>query len=182
MTKAGENEGEIERTYVFNGALSRKGFRLNKFFYSLNKVENREAFKKDADALMDRFALTDWEKRKIHEKDWLALARDGGGNIFVMYKIGSVTGDSLQHIGAGFRGQSIEKFLERVVVEPQALIELSHHEYMVRGGAEAVEMIMWLGMRGALSDNVKLLHQNYYAPVLTGMGLLLLEDTVTPAI
>ena len=53
---------------------------------------------------------------------------------------------------------------------------LPHHEYMRQGGAEAVEMIMWLGMRGALSPQVKLVHRNYYAPMLTGMGLLLLED------
>ena len=82
----------------------------------------------------------------------------------------------------GFRNEEWDQeFMTRIVEDPEALVELSHHEYMVRGGAEAVEMIMWLGMRGALSDRVKLVHQNYYAPMLTGMGLLLLEDTVTPA-
>jgi len=111
MSDSMESSGKIEGTYVFDGALSRKGFRLNKFFFSLNKAENRAAFKKDADALMDRFGLSDWEKEKIHAKDWLALAREGGANIYVMYKMGSVTGDSLPDIGAAFRGQSLEEFL-----------------------------------------------------------------------
>lgn len=106
-----ESTGQIEGTYVFDGARSRKGYRLNRFFFSLNRAENREAFKRDADALMDRFGLTDWEKRKIRERDWLALTRDGGANIYVMYKLGAVTGDTLQHIGAAFRGQSLEEFL-----------------------------------------------------------------------
>lgn len=82
----------------------------------------------------------------------------------------------------GFRNEAWDhEFMERVVHSPEGLLALSHHDYMVQGGAEAVEMIMWLGMRGALSKEVKLVHEHYYAPMLTGMGLLLLEDTVTPA-
>ena len=82
----------------------------------------------------------------------------------------------------GFRNEQWDhEFMDRVVREPESLVDISHHEYMVRGGAEAVEMIMWLGMRGALSSDVKLVHKNYYAPMLTGMGLVLLEDTVSPA-
>ncbi len=111
MSESRQDAQKIEGTYVFDGALSRRGYRLNKFFFSLNKAENRAAFKEDAEALMGRFGLSDWEKRKIREKDWLALAREGGANIYVMYKMGSVTGDSLQHIGAAFRGQSLDEFL-----------------------------------------------------------------------
>lgn len=111
MSQSREDAERIEGTYVFDGALSRKGYRLNKFFFSLNRAENRAAFKEDPEALMDRFGLSEWEKRKIAERDWLALAREGGANIYVMYKMGSVTGDSLQHIGAAFRGQTLDEFL-----------------------------------------------------------------------
>ncbi|MDH3443076.1 MAG: protocatechuate 3,4-dioxygenase, partial [Deltaproteobacteria bacterium] len=83
----------------------------------------------------------------------------------------------------GFRNEQWDhEFMEHIVADPETLIEVTHHEYMERGGAEAVEMVMWLGMRGALSPKVTLVHKNYYAPMLTGMGLLLLEDTVTPAL
>jgi protocatechuate 4,5-dioxygenase beta chain len=47
---------------------------------------------------------------------------------------------------------------------------------MEEAGAEAVEIIMWLTMRGALSDNVKQVHRNYYAPMTTGMGLIAFEE------
>ncbi|MGH7798926.1 MAG: class III extradiol dioxygenase family protein [Candidatus Binatia bacterium] len=82
----------------------------------------------------------------------------------------------------GFRNEQWDlEFMDRIVRDPESLVDISHHEYMARGGAEAVEMIMWLGMRGAMSAEVKLVHKNYYAPMLTGMGLLLLEDAITPA-
>jgi len=43
-------------------------------------------------------------------------------------------------------------------------------------GAEAVELIMWLTMRGALSKSAKKVHRHYYAPMTTGMGLISFED------
>jgi protocatechuate 4,5-dioxygenase beta chain len=36
-------------------------------------------------------------------------------------------------------------------------------------------MIMWLGMRAALGEDVRRVHRNYYAPLTTGYGLLVLE-------
>ena len=111
MSETRQDVEKIEGTYVFDGVQSSKGYRLNRFFFSLNRAENRAAFKEDAEALMDRFGLSDWEKAKLRDKDWLALAREGGANIYFMYKMGSVTGDSLQHIGAAFRGETLEEFL-----------------------------------------------------------------------
>ena len=46
---------------------------------------------------------------------------------------------------------------------------------MEAAGAEAVELIMWLVMRGALADPVTRIHRSYYAPMTTGMGLLAME-------
>jgi protocatechuate 4,5-dioxygenase, beta chain len=46
---------------------------------------------------------------------------------------------------------------------------------MERGGAEGVEMIMWLAMRGALGGAVQRVHRNYTAPFTTGYGLLVLQ-------
>jgi hypothetical protein len=68
------------------------------------------------------------------------------------------------------------EFLDRLESDPQALIRLTHADYMERGGAESVEMIMWLAMRGALGANVRRAHRYYYAPMLTGYGLLVLEN------
>ena len=67
------------------------------------------------------------------------------------------------------------EFLDLLESEPERLTQLSHADYMERGGAESVEMIMWLTMRAALGKNVRRIHRNYYAPMLTGYGLLVLE-------
>ena len=67
-------------------------------------------------------------------------------------------------------------FLDRIEADPLTLAELTHQDIMEAAGAEAVELIMWLVMRGALSDEVKCVHRNYYAPMTTGMGLIALTE------
>lgn len=71
------------------------------------------------------------------------------------------------------------EFMTRLVEDPVGLTDLGHDELMRRGGVESVEMIIWLAMRGALSAQVRRAHQAYYAPSLTGYGLLALEDLGT---
>jgi hypothetical protein len=67
------------------------------------------------------------------------------------------------------------EFLDRLERDPQSLVHLTHRDYIERGGAESVEMIMWLAMRSALGTDVRRVHRHYYAPMLTGYGLLVLE-------
>lgn len=56
------------------------------------------------------------------------------------------------------------------------LADLSHQELMEQAGAEAVELIMWHVMRGALSASSRRVHRHYYAPMTTGMGLITFEE------
>ena len=67
-------------------------------------------------------------------------------------------------------------WLDRIESEPAALAALTHQDIMEAAGAEAVELIIWLTMRGALSEGARRAHRNYYAPMTTGMGLIALED------
>jgi protocatechuate 4,5-dioxygenase, beta chain len=67
-------------------------------------------------------------------------------------------------------------FLDTISTDPMALASLSHDELMREAGAEGVELIMWLTMRGALADKVTEVHRNYYAPMTTGMGLIAMVD------
>jgi len=69
------------------------------------------------------------------------------------------------------------EFLDKLESDPQSLIGLTHQDYMQRGGAESVEIIMWLTMRAALGAAVRRVHRYYYAPMLTGYGLIVLEGT-----
>ena len=53
---------------------------------------------------------------------------------------------------------------------------MTHAEYAKLGGFEGAEVIMWLVMRGALSDKVKRVHSSYYLPSMTGIATLVLEN------
>jgi protocatechuate 4,5-dioxygenase, beta chain len=69
-----------------------------------------------------------------------------------------------------------QEFLNRIESDPVGLAEMSHQELMEQAGAEAVELIMWHVMRGALSPQARRVHRHYYAPMTTGMGLITFED------
>jgi len=70
------------------------------------------------------------------------------------------------------------EFVDLIVDDPQRLTEIRLAEYAALGGLEAAEVVMWLIMRGALSANVKKLHQSYYLPSMTGIATLILENGV----
>jgi protocatechuate 4,5-dioxygenase alpha subunit len=77
---------------------------------SLCSPANREAFKRDEDAYMDRFSLSEEEKDLIRKRDFAGMIH-AGMNIYFMLKIGSVTGTSLYRMGAQMRGETYEQFL-----------------------------------------------------------------------
>jgi hypothetical protein len=68
------------------------------------------------------------------------------------------------------------EFLELLEHDPAKLAALRHVDYVRLGGAEGSEVIMWLAVRGALSDNLNKLHQNYYLATTTAMTVVLYED------
>lgn len=86
---------------------------------------------------------------------------------------------------AGFNNTPWDmEFLDLLERDPEALTELTIAEYAKRGGVEGAEVIMWLIMRGALSPQVKKLHQTYYLPSMTPISVVVYEDTTetsTPA-
>ena len=100
----------IPDTSVFDGRLSRRGYRLNKMCGTLCSAENRAAFKADEEVYMARFALTDKEKALVRARDFAGLI-EAGLNIYFMLKLGSVTGNGLYRMGAQMRGESYEQFL-----------------------------------------------------------------------
>jgi gallate dioxygenase len=74
-----------------------------------------------------------------------------------------------------------EQFVDLFVNDPQRLTEITLAEYATLGGMEGSEVITWLIMRGALSANVNVLHQDYYLPSMTGIATLLLENQARQA-
>ena len=82
-----------------------------------------------------------------------------------------------KHFGDMQRDNDLD-FLDRIENDPESLTGLTHQTLMEQFGVEGIELIMWLVMRGALSNDLKRVHRNYYAPMTTGMGLITLEETV----
>ena len=77
----------------------------------------------------------------------------------------------------GFMNEKFDQwFMDELERNPEGLAQISHHRIMEEAGAEAVELIMWLTMRGALSPRAKRVHRHYYAPMTTGMGLITFQD------
>jgi protocatechuate 4,5-dioxygenase, beta chain len=64
-------------------------------------------------------------------------------------------------------------FMDQLEADPDGLAGITHQKIMEEAGAEAVELIMWLTMRGAVGG--RRIHRHYYAPMTTGMGLITFE-------
>jgi protocatechuate 4,5-dioxygenase alpha subunit len=100
----------IPDTSIFDLRLSRRGVRLNRMCAALCSPAEREAFKRDEEAFMARFSLTEAEKDLVRKRDFKGLIT-AGMNIYAMLKIGSATGNSLYKMGAQMRGETYEQFL-----------------------------------------------------------------------
>lgn len=73
-------------------------------------------------------------------------------------------------------------FLDNLTKDPQKLVRMEHLEYMREAGAEGVEMVMWLIMRGALDDKVDETYRFYTVPASnTAVGHIILENRVKGA-
>ena len=68
-------------------------------------------------------------------------------------------------------------FLDNLSKDPQKLVKIPHLEYMREAGAEGIEMVMWLIMRGALDDKVDEVYRFYTVPASnTAVGHIILEN------
>jgi protocatechuate 4,5-dioxygenase, beta chain len=74
------------------------------------------------------------------------------------------------------------RFLDRLIAEPQALSEVPHIDYVREAGSEGIELVMWLIARGAMADIAggsapAVKHRFYHVPASnTAVGHLILEN------
>ena len=68
-------------------------------------------------------------------------------------------------------------FLEGLTKDPNALTKIPFIEYVREAGAEGIEMVMWLIMRGALEEKAREVYRHYHVPASnTAAGLIILEN------
>jgi protocatechuate 4,5-dioxygenase, beta chain len=79
---------------------------------------------------------------------------------------------------AGLINSKFDKaFLDNLSRDPKKLTRIPHLEYMREAGAEGIEMVMWLVMRGALDDKVEEAYRFYTVPASnTAVGHIILEN------
>jgi sugar phosphate isomerase/epimerase len=69
-----------------------------------------------------------------------------------------------------------ERFLDDLTENPDRLRRIPFLEYVRETGAEGIEMVMWLIMRGAMGDKAKEIYRHYHVPASnTAAGLIILE-------
>jgi protocatechuate 4,5-dioxygenase alpha chain len=102
---------DIPGTFVFDGRRSRRGYPLNSFLMSLNDAANREAFKADEAAYLDRFVLDDEQREAVLRREWLRLL-EVGGNVYYTYKLASCDGMSFRDLAGKQTGMTLDEFAE----------------------------------------------------------------------
>jgi protocatechuate 4,5-dioxygenase alpha chain len=102
---------DIPGTIVFDGQQSRRGYALNKFLMSLNQPANREAFRTDERAYLDRFALDGEQREAVLRREWLRLL-ELGGNVYYTYKLAACDGMTFQDLAGEQTGMTAEDFAQ----------------------------------------------------------------------
>ena len=109
--RAPRDYDDIPGTYVQDSVQLRRGYHLNMFCMSLNDAGNRDDFRADEAAYLDRFPMTDAQRRAVLARDWLGMLRLGG-NIYYTFKLAAFDGLTMQHVGAAMSGtgMTVEEF------------------------------------------------------------------------
>jgi hypothetical protein len=74
------------------------------------------------------------------------------------------------------------RFLDRLIADPEALAQVPHIDYVREAGSEGIELVMWLIARGAMADvpaapRRRVAHRFYHVPASnTAVGHLILEN------
>jgi protocatechuate 4,5-dioxygenase beta chain len=74
------------------------------------------------------------------------------------------------------------KFMDDLARNPERLKRIPFVEYVRETGAEGIEMVMWLIMRGALGEKAKEVYRHYHVPASnTAAGLIILDPVAGAA-
>lgn len=114
--RAPRDYDDIPGTYVQDSVQLRRGYHLNMFCMSLNDAGGRETFRADEAAYLDRFPMTDAQRRAVLDRDWLEMLRLGG-NIYYTFKLATFDGLTMQHVGAlmSGTGMTVEEFRQMLL-------------------------------------------------------------------
>jgi protocatechuate 4,5-dioxygenase alpha chain len=105
---------DIPGTTLFDAEQSRLGYHLNMFCMSLMKAANREAFRADERAYLDRWPMSEGQKQAVLSRDWNGMIALGG-NIYFTAKIAATDGLSFQQIAALMSGVTQPEYAQMML-------------------------------------------------------------------
>jgi protocatechuate 4,5-dioxygenase alpha chain len=100
---------DIPGTTVFTARRSREAYHLHKFCMSLMDEGNRAAFKDHERAYLDRFRMSEEQKRAVLDRDFNRLI-DLGGNIYFLVKLSNTDGWSVQRAVGSMTGMTADEY------------------------------------------------------------------------
>ena len=105
---------DIPGTRVYTAKRARRGYHLNQFAMSLMKADNRDEFRADESAYLDKWQLTPEQKAGVLARDYNKLL-DEGGNIYFLAKLFSTDGKSFQQAVGSMTGMSQDEYAQMMI-------------------------------------------------------------------
>lgn len=105
---------DVPGTTVFDSEMARRGYPLNQFCMSLLKAENRKAFLADQRAYLDKWPMSEAQKRAVLDRDYNRMIAEGG-NIYFLAKIFATDGKSFQYAASLMTGMPEQDYVKMML-------------------------------------------------------------------
>jgi len=105
---------DIPGTTIFDSTKAREGYRLNQFFYSLMKAENRERFLADESAYLEEWGISGEQKQAVLDRDYNRVI-SLGGNVYFFGKLFFTDEQSFEIGAASMTGMSPQDYRKMMV-------------------------------------------------------------------
>lgn len=105
---------DIPGTFVFDADRSREGYHLNQFCISLRLQKNRDEFNANEEAYLDKYPMTQEQRKAVLERDWNGLL-SLGGNIYYTSKLAANDGINFQNLAGLMTGMGVDAYRQMMV-------------------------------------------------------------------
>ena len=83
---------------------------------------------------------------------------------------------------AGFINKEFDLLcMDKIANDPEALTRYSIPNLVEQAGAQGVELLNWMAMRGALTGRVSEVHRNYHIPISNTAAATIVRENATVA-
>jgi len=109
-----EQYKDIPGTTIFTIELARLGFELNQLCMTLRKASNRDEFRADERAYVDKFNMTEEQKQAVLDRDFQKML-DLGGNVYFLSKIFASDGLSYVQAVSTMTDMNVEEYKQMML-------------------------------------------------------------------